>query len=99
MGYSDLLNSNNVLGEIQSEYVKVIMEELGIKGFIWITKHDERVREKHLWRHGKLFDTNGNLIKGTGKDSSRILPKQEWGCRCKMGIDEKVIEEALKDVS
>lgn len=99
MGYSDLLNSNNVLGETQAEYVKIILEELGIKGFIWVTKHDDRVRAKHSWREGKLFDMNGNLLKGVGEDSAKILPKQEWGCRCRMAIDEKAIEEALNNVA
>lgn len=99
MALSDFLNANNVLGEIQAEYVKVIFEELGIKGFVWITKHDERVREKHAWRDGKVFDLQGNLLKGTKEDDSKILPKQEWGCRCRMAIDEKVIEEVLKNVS
>ena len=75
------------------------MEELGIKGFIWVTKHDDRVRAKHSWREGKLFDMNGNLLKGVGEDSAKILPKQEWGCRCRMAIDKKAIEEALNNVA
>ena len=96
MTYSDVLNTNSVLGETQAEYVKIIMEELGINSFVWITKHDSRVRAKHSWRDGKVFDMNGNLLKGSGEDTDKILPKQEWGCRCKMGVDEKTIEEVLE---
>ena len=99
MSYSDLMNSNNILGETQAEYIKIIMKELGIKSFVWITKNDNRVREKHSWRNGKMFDMNGKLIEGKGEDSTNILPKQEWGCRCKMGIDEKKIKEVLENVS
>ena len=96
MKNSDILNINSVLGEIQAEYTKIIMKELGINTFIWVTKHDDRVREKHAWREGKVFNMNGKLVKGSGEDTAEILPKQEWGCRCKMGIEEKTIEEAVE---
>lgn len=93
--YSDTILAVNKLGETQAEYGGIIIEELGLKGFVWITKHDSKVREKHAWRDGKIFDRNGKLLKGVAQDSSHILPKQEWGCRCRMGLDEKEIEEAL----
>jgi len=95
MEFSNLLNTNNVLGETQAEYTKKILEELNINSFVWITKNDSRVREKHAWRNGKSFDMGGNLLQGTAEDSSKILPKQEWGCRCHMGIDEKQVEKGL----
>ena len=99
MGYSNLMNTVNVLGEAQAEYIKTILKELGKNEFIWITKKDNRVREKHAWRHGRKFTLDGKLKNGLGKDSSRILPKQEWGCRCDFGIDEKIIEEALDNAA
>nr|DAS43160.1 MAG TPA: hypothetical protein [Caudoviricetes sp.] len=99
MSYSNLLNTVNVLGEAQAEYIKTVLKELGKNEFIWITKNDDRVREKHAWRHGRKFSLNGVLKDGIGKDHSRILPKEEWGCRCDFGINEKVIEEGLDNAA
>ena len=95
METSNILNTVKNLGEIQAEYSKAILEILGINSFVWKTRHDGRVREKHQWRHGKVFDMNGQLIKGSAGDTDHILPKQEWGCRCIMVINENDVEGGL----
>jgi SPP1 gp7 family putative phage head morphogenesis protein len=59
---------------------KMRSEKLGITQGIWVTSNDERVRESHKDRQGKVFD----LSKGCYSDIDKqwLIPGVDYVCRC-----------------
>lgn len=59
---------------------KTRARNLGIEKAIWVTAHDERVRECHRVRNGKEF----NLAEGlySSCDGKTLLPGADYNCRC-----------------
>ncbi len=59
---------------------KARAQNLGITKAIWVTSHDERVRESHRARNGKEFDVSEGLYSST--DGKTLLPGTDYQCRC-----------------
>ena len=64
-----------------ARYIGMLTREkhrlLGIKRYRWITVGDDRVRERHMENHGKIFEWSDEK---PGK--SEGPPGFEWNCRC-----------------
>jgi SPP1 gp7 family putative phage head morphogenesis protein len=74
-------------GQLYSQITKTRNEEIGITKFEWITSTDERVRDSHEARHGKIYDYD-NPPDGE-------LPGDAINCRCSQ---RAATEELLREI-
>lgn len=62
--------------------------EMGYKKYRWVTQKDERVRESHRRRDGKVYYISSAFklkapFPGDVRDKSgRIIPEEVYNCRC-----------------
>lgn len=62
--------ARNETGNLYAQEVKDLMIENDITNFIWHTMKDDRVRESHAEREGRIFSINDEL------------PGEDFNCRC-----------------
>lgn len=83
------------IGKLNGQITKARQEQLGVRFYRWRTAKDQRVREEHAEREGKLYAWN---VKDAGKtyngQTARMTPSDGYPgipirCRC---IAEPVIE-------
>lgn len=65
--------TSKIFGEISGQRI----EQAGFTHYIWLTVEDERVRDAHAERHGKVF----TLARGTGIPGD-AHPGEHFQCRC-----------------
>ena len=61
-----------IIGTFNSRLMRERLKEAGVTKYIWRGVMDERERESHVRREGKVLDLN----------STDIFPAEEYGCRC-----------------
>lgn len=90
------------IGKLNGQITKARQEYLGIRFYRWRTARDQRVREEHAEREGKLYawsmqdagkSYNGQVARMTPSDGYPGIPIR---CRC---IAEPVIEAIDPDIS
>lgn len=72
--------ARNQIGNFNSIATKIRAQNLGITQGRWITSRDERVRESHQDRNGKVFDLDKGLYSSI--DQKYLLPGVDYQCRC-----------------
>lgn len=70
----------NQINNFNSIMTKTRAQEVGVTKARWITEDDDRVRESHADRHGKVFDLSKGLY--SAKDGLWLLPQVDYNCRC-----------------
>ena len=65
------LIARNETGNLYAQEVKDLMIENNLEQYVWRTMKDNRVRESHAERDGKVFSINDSL-----------LPGEDFNCRC-----------------
>lgn len=59
---------------------KLRYQKLGITQAVWVTARDERVRECHKVRDGKVYDLDKGLYSSC--DGKTLFPGLDYNCRC-----------------
>jgi SPP1 gp7 family putative phage head morphogenesis protein len=73
--------ARNQIGNFNSIMTKTRAQNLGIKQAVWETSDDERVRESHVSRQGKVFNLDEGLY--DAGDGESIFPGAgSYNCRC-----------------
>ena len=63
-----------------SKYRETNYTSLGLTRYVWMTSHDERVRESHKVLNGKIFFFGEPPVINSNGD--RRGPGEDYGCRC-----------------
>lgn len=85
--------AQNQINNFNSVMTKTRAQELGVTKARWRTEQDDKVRESHADRDGKVFD----LSKGcySGIDGKWLLPQVDYNCRCdyELILDDEETED------
>ena len=81
--------ARNQIGNFNSITTKIRAQNIGITEAVWITSKDERVRDCHKKRDGKIFKLDKGLYHAC--DGLYLLPGVDYQCRCTY---ELIIPEA-----
>jgi len=68
-------------GSLMTDITKARHKSQGLEYFIWRTAGDANVRDSHADFEGKRFKWND------GAGSRKLLPGQDYGCRCVAEVD------------
>lgn len=72
--------ARNQIGNFNSLTTKMRAQNLGIEEAEWISASDERVRDCHRKRNGKIFRLDKGLYSAC--DQKYLLPGVDYQCRC-----------------
>jgi SPP1 gp7 family putative phage head morphogenesis protein len=69
------------IAEVISDFREERYKDLGVGRYVWVTQHDERVRDDHRALEGKVFSWDEPPVtdRATG---ARNHPGQDYNCRC-----------------
>ena len=94
---NNLFNGKQEIGEGFSKSYDDINQECEVEYFIWRTQNDSKVRPAHAERRGKRFDYYGNCLDGNISDTRKLLPGEDYNCRCYMEIPKtKIVKYIIR---
>ncbi len=78
--------ARNEIGNLNAITTKIRQQEAGIKFYEWSTSRDERVRESHWEKEGKLYywkrNTPGEVNGRRINPAPALHPGMDYNCRC-----------------